>query len=596
MKYEIGSYNITLLFFILVMSGVAGLIVSVYLLKYRHSKGIVYLSLMQLSTAAWAFFYSLEFAATELSTKLYWSKLSYLGIVFAPIFFYFFSLYFASKQNKLTKSLKITILGIGVLFLISVLTNDYHHQHWKSASIDLKNNTTIYEYGISFWLVFAFSYGLLALSISNIVQLIFRFPDHFQTQITFLIFACAFPVVGNVMYVFDVSPIRGFDWTPIFFVFSGMILAFINIKSGTFDFIPFARNKLIDIHPDGIIVLDDHERIADVNPAFLDIVQKNKKEILGKSLSDTFPHRKSLIEQLFRNESLSPLELEAELKGEKKYFDIRVSPLHIKKQDFSGHLVVLRDITVRTIYEQEINKTNLQLKMEIAEKEKLIADLDAFDHTVAHDLKNVIGSIITTTDLLQSELDQRHYHNLEEINELIRLSANKSFHVIKELLTLASVRLQDVKTEEIDMTKVFEESEKRVMDMIESSGAKIIKPKDWPSAIGYEPWIEEAWVNFLSNAIKYGGKPPVIELGADQLYADKKVRYWIKDNGNGLTEREQQKLFKKYERFNQTHIEGHGLGLSIVKRIIEKLGGEVGVISNAIPGEGCVFYFILSQE
>jgi signal transduction histidine kinase len=243
-----------------------------------------------------------------------------------------------------------------------------------------------------------------------------------------------------------------------------------------------------------------------------------------------------------------------------------------------------------------MNLANKQLKVEIAEKEKLIADLDAFDHTVAHDLNNVIGSIVTTTDLLQYELDHKNYHNLNEINELIRLSAVKSFYVIKELLVLASVRQQDVKTEKMDMSKVFTESEKRIMDMIKSSNAKIVKPKDWPSANGYVPWIEEVWANYLSNAIKYGGKPPVIELGATQLYGEKKVRYWIKDNGNGLTKKEQEKLFKKYERFNQTRIEGNGLGLSIVKRIVEKLHGEVGVISNAIPGEGCLFYFTLPYD
>ena len=282
--------------------------------------------------------------------------------------------------------------------------------------------------------------------------------------------------------------------------------------------------------------------------------------------------------------------------GNKKYFDIRISSLYSPKRALSGRLIVLRDITDKTVYEHEITKANRRLKKEIAEKEKLIADLDAFDHTVAHDLRNVIGSIVTTTDLLQLELDQKNYENLNEINELIALSANKSFHVVKELLTLASVRQQDIKTETLDMSQVFADSRDRLQDMIKSYDAKIIEPDDWPSVVGYAPWIEEVWVNFLSNAIKYGGTPPEIELGANQFYGDKKVRYWIKDNGNGLSKKQQQKLFKKYERFNQSHIEGTGLGLSIVKRIVEKLGGEVGVISNAIPGEGCVFYFTLPYD
>jgi PAS domain S-box-containing protein len=596
MKHEIGPYIISPLFLILVLAGTFGLIISVYLLKYRKSPAILYLSLMQFATAVWAFFYSLEFAAAELSLKIFWSKFSYFGIVFAPVFFYFFSLCFASKQNKLTAPLRTTLILLSVLFIVSVFTNDYHFMHWKSYSIDPVYNTTIYEYGISFWLVFAYSYGLLALSIANIFPLVFRFPENFQVQILLLVAACAFPIVGNVMYVFNVSPIDGFDWTPIFFIFSGMILSYINVRYGTFDLIPFARNKLIDIHPDGIIVVDKHHRVADTNPALLRLVNQKKENILGASISDVFPQRQSLIAQFTAQENMGAVELESDINGEKKYFEVRVSSLFDIKHALSGWLVVLRDITQRTVNAQKMNLANKQLKVEIAEKEKLIADLDAFDHTVAHDLNNVIGSIVTTTDLLQYELDHKNYHNLNEINELIRLSAVKSFYVIKELLVLASVRQQDVKTEKMDMSKVFTESEKRIMDMIKSSNAKIIKPKDWPSANGYVPWIEEVWANYLSNAIKYGGKPPVIELGATQLYGEKKVRYWIKDNGNGLTKKEQEKLFKKYERFNQTRIEGNGLGLSIVKRIVEKLHGEVGVISNAIPGEGCLFYFTLPYD
>ena len=161
---------------------------------------------------------------------------------------------------------------------------------------------------------------------------------------------------------------------------------------------------------------------------------------------------------------------------------------------------------------------------------------------------------------------------------------------------MASVRQQDIRREQVDMAGILKECEIRLDDMIKTSNVTIIKPKEWPTALGYSPWIEEVWVNYISNAIKYGGKPPVLELGAKQFYREKKIRYWIKDNGNGLTKQDQTRLFKKYERFNQTHIEGTGLGLSIVKRIVEKLGGEVGVISAGIKGEGCIFYFTLPQE
>lgn len=586
-------YLFSPLFYILILSGITGLFSGIYLLRFRKSSGSLYLSLMQFATALWAFFYGMEYASTILSEKIFWSKLSYLGIIFAPIFFYFFSLHFATNANRDNKKLKTVLITVGVLFLLLVATNDLHTLHWQSYRINAENNTMIYHYGISFWLVFAFNYVLLALSIINIFPLAFRFSDHFHIPIFLLLTACFFLVIGNVMYVFNVSPIPGFDWTPIFFVFSGIIFTYLNLRYGTFRLIPIARNKLIDILPDGILVVDNQLQIADANPSFLELTQQKREAIIGKLLGDAFQKRKSLIEQLAQKNEITPVELESDIGGEKKYFDIRASSLYDQKKNLTGRLIVLRDITEKTMTEHRISKTNQQLIQEISEKEKLIADLDAFDHTVAHDLNNIIGAIVTSSEMMQYELEHMNYENLGEITELIKLSANKSFHVVKELLTLASVRKQDIKTNPLDMDAVFAESEKRVNDMIKESNATIIKPKEWPSANGYAPWIEEVWVNFLSNAIKYGGKPPVIELGANQFYSDKKVRYWIKDNGNGLTKEKQKKLFKQYKRFNQSHIEGHGLGLSIVKRIIEKLDGEVGVISNSIPGEGCMFYFTL---
>ncbi|MEA3341114.1 MAG: ATP-binding protein [Chloroflexota bacterium] len=104
----------------------------------------------------------------------------------------------------------------------------------------------------------------------------------------------------------------------------------------------------------------------------------------------------------------------------------------------------------------------------------------------------------------------------------------------------------------------------------------------------------EAAANYISNAIKYGGRPgervlPRIELGFDEL--TKKVRFWVRDNGPGLTPEEQSRLFTPFTRLDQARAKGHGLGLSIVQRIVEKMDGQTGVES--APGQGSVFFFTL---
>jgi signal transduction histidine kinase len=165
-------------------------------------------------------------------------------------------------------------------------------------------------------------------------------------------------------------------------------------------------------------------------------------------------------------------------------------------------------------------------------------------------------------------------------------------HITTELLTLASVRQQEIKLVSVNMQKLVLDAMSRLKDVIHAKGAEILLPYTWPEVLGYEAWLEEVWLNYISNAIKYGGTPPVIQIGSDFL-PDERIKFWIKDNGKGLSREEIELLFTKFIRLDTTRAEGHGLGLSIVKRIVEKLNGEVGVESQNIPGEGCVFYFIL---
>jgi signal transduction histidine kinase len=152
------------------------------------------------------------------------------------------------------------------------------------------------------------------------------------------------------------------------------------------------------------------------------------------------------------------------------------------------------------------------------------------------------------------------------------------------------VRKDEAKMEPLDMAKVVDYAMARLEFVIEEFEAEIVQPKTWSTAIGYAPWVEEIWANYISNGLKYGGRPPRLELGCDD-YSNGMVRFWVKDNGQGLTPEQQATLFTEFTRLNELQIEGHGLGLSIVRRIIEKLGGKVGVESEV--NKGSLFYFTL---
>ncbi len=141
------------------------------------------------------------------------------------------------------------------------------------------------------------------------------------------------------------------------------------------------------------------------------------------------------------------------------------------------------------------------------------------------------------------------------------------------------------------MAEVVNESLERIGQLIAQSAAQVEQPAAWPATMGHGPWIAEIWTNYLSNAVKYGGQPPVIRLGADAVPERTRVRFWVQDNGAGLTPEQQAALFQPFTRVTETRVKGHGLGLSIVRRIAEKLDGSVGVESQ--PGTGSRFWFEL---
>jgi two-component system sensor histidine kinase/response regulator len=253
----------------------------------------------------------------------------------------------------------------------------------------------------------------------------------------------------------------------------------------------------------------------------------------------------------------------------------------------------LEEVLARVETHLALRNLQKSLQREIIERDKLIAELDAYAHTVAHDLKNPLGSLVGFSDMLETEYTELSDEQLLLCVNTIARSARKMTNIIEELLLLASVRkMEEVKTEPLDMAAVVGEALDRLADMIAGHQAEIITPEVWPAAIGYGPWVEEIWVNYVSNGLKYGGQPPQVEMGGKLLNGPAgQVRFWVRDNGAGLSPDDQARLFTPFTQIHQARAEGHGLGLSIVQRIVEKLGGQVGVESE--EGQGSVFFFTL---
>jgi two-component system sensor histidine kinase/response regulator len=248
-------------------------------------------------------------------------------------------------------------------------------------------------------------------------------------------------------------------------------------------------------------------------------------------------------------------------------------------------------------YHKIVREQNLQLarlNRDIREANKKLtennAELVAFSHTVAHDLKTPLTGIIGYCQLGMLLADQKPKEELIEYFQRSLTASEQAVGIVDSLLLLASAREENVQFTPLDMSEIVQEAWERQYALTQEHQVTLTIPDEWPVARGYSLWVEGIWSNYLSNAIKYGGRPPVIEVGAN-VQGDGLIRFWVRDNGDGIPPEEQAKLFTPFNKLRTEQIKGHGLGLSIVQRISERLGGSVGVESEL--GQGSTFYFTL---
>lgn len=241
--------------------------------------------------------------------------------------------------------------------------------------------------------------------------------------------------------------------------------------------------------------------------------------------------------------------------------------------------------------EEVLARINLHLSLRELQQdlEEHVQELKAFSRMVAHDLKNPVASLIGILQMILTD-DHIQQDPNYDVLKLAVSSAYKINNIIDEILLLVSIRKEEAKLTPLEMDAIVDQALIRLQDMIDKYQPEIIMPDTWLNAMGYGPWIEEIWVNYLSNGLKYGGRPPVLELGSD-LQDDNMIRFWVKDNGTGISPEDKSRLFVEFTRLNKNFTQGHGLGLSIVQRIVDKLDGEVGV--EILPEGGSLFYFKL---
>jgi len=236
--------------------------------------------------------------------------------------------------------------------------------------------------------------------------------------------------------------------------------------------------------------------------------------------------------------------------------------------------------------QRQLQSARDELARQLEELRARNEELDALANAIARDLKTPLTSIVGHADTLRELYDKLSEEDLREFLDTIASNGRKMDKIIDDLLLLAGVRQTErVDIRPLDMAGIVEGALQRMADVVEKYQAEIVLPPSWPAVVGHGPWVEEVWVSYISNAIEYGGRPPRVELGATAEEGDI-VRFWVRDNGPGLSPEEQERLFAPLEK--------RGLGLVIVQRIMEKLGRKAKVKSS--PDRGSTFSFTLRRR
>ena len=545
------------------------------------------LSYLVLAIAGWLIFNSLELASASPEASVFWAKVSYAFITLTPVFWLAFALQYTNNIRWLQpKRFFIFFVAPGIVTL-AAYTNELHHLLWREYIFTPVGNLLAFsvEHGPFFWLHIVHSYILVFVAAFLIIRQALRTFAVYWRQAAYLIIGALVPVLTNLFYIVNPIPELKKDYTPISFALSALILIIGVVRDQLLDVRPVARDLLVDSMGDLMLALDHQGRVIDLNPAAETALQLESHQIVGKAATNALAAHPILLQHIVASGEVED-EISLKFHNKQHYYDLRITRLFNRQGQERGQLVVLRDITARKEAEAELQHYAAQL--EARNKE-----LDAYAHTVAHDLKNPVTAVVGYAEFLQEISDDT---KANAIADRIIQSGHKMQSIINELLFFSVVRTKDVAVEPLKMETIVAEAAQRLESDITTLQAEILYPPQWPEAYGHAPWVEEVWVNYLSNALKYGGQPPKIELGADTSQdeyesASNAIRYWVRDNGNGVPPDLRGRLFTLFDRPDEAIGDGHGLGLSIVHRIVTKLGGEVGVETQ--ESTGSLFWFTL---
>ncbi len=343
--------------------------------------------------------------------------------------------------------------------------------------------------------------------------------------------------------------------------------------------------------PDAIIIMSRKDgRILEVNEGFSQLFGIPRQEVVGSTSLDLGLWK----DPKDRLETRELLDRDGRVQDFESHFltrsgEIRTCQMSIEVIELEGQpstLTVMRDITERQRVEDEREAFVEQLEAKNAE-------LERFSYTVSHDLKSPLVTIRGFVGLMQRDLSKGNAVGAARDLKRIDNAAATMGRLLDELLELSRIGRVTHESSEVSVTDLAEEAAELVSASIDESGAQILIGRDLPRVFVDRPRMIEVFQNLLENAVKFRNQRQAPRIDVGVRHKGQELVAFVRDNGLGIEAPYHEKIFGLFDRLDPS-IEGTGIGLALVKRIVEVHGGRIWVESEGL-GRGSTFCFTLPK-
>ncbi|MDA8429170.1 MAG: ATP-binding protein [Geobacteraceae bacterium] len=343
--------------------------------------------------------------------------------------------------------------------------------------------------------------------------------------------------------------------------------------------------SIVDSIPDLIFYKDTNSVYLGCNKAFERFAGRPEQEQVGKTDFDFFEHelaeffRQKDCEMLAGGVARSNEEWITYPDGQRVLLDTLKTPFWGPDGTQLGLVGISRDITERKEKEQLIEAKN--------------AELERFIYTVSHDLKSPLVTISSFLSYLEADIKTADSERIQQDIGYIRTATDKMGQLLAELVELSRIGRVIANPVKVSFQELAQEALQLVAGHISERGVRVTVADTPLMLYGDRSRLVEIWQNLVENACKYmGGQlSPRIEIGVETT--GETTLFSVRDNGQGVDARYSEKIFGLFEKLDR-QTEGTGLGLALVKRIVELNGGRIWVESPG-PGQGSCFRFTLPE-